>query len=212
MGRASGRKATDKEMADQLELAFDGRDEPDHPILLQRKPSADPDTSLESVGQDLCNARQRSGKTLMDISRELKILPHHVIAIEKGNLKSLPGRVYAIGFVRSYAAWLGLDAEKIVHSVRAGLAASDVKLPVIGPSAPLERRDHPEAVVAASTNATEHGITLLSPPERNLPQRFIAVLIIGVLLYSGYYVVASAGRSAPPPVLPVPARLAEQAA
>jgi cytoskeleton protein RodZ len=209
--RTRGRKATDKEMADQLQLAFDGLDELDQPILPQRKTSAGPDISLESVGQDLCNARQRSGKTLMDISRELKILPHHVIAIEKGNFESLPGRVYAIGFVRSYAAWLGLDAEKIVHSVRAGLAATDVRLPVIGPSAPLERRDHPEAVPAGSINATEHGLALLSPPERSVPQRFVAVLIIGALIYSGYYVVTSAGRSAPPPVLPVPARLAEQA-
>ena len=211
MLRTRGRKATDKEMADQLQLAFDGLDELDQPILPQRKTSAGPDISLEGVGQDLCNARQRSGKTLMDISRELKILPHHVIAIEKGNFESLPGRVYAIGFVRSYAAWLGLDAEKIVHSVRAGLAATDVRLPVIGPSAPLERRDHPEAVPAGSINATEHGLALLSPPERSVPQRFVAVLIIGALIYSGYYVVTSAGRSAPPPVLPVPARLAEQA-
>jgi cytoskeleton protein RodZ len=209
--RGSRRKATDKEMADQLQLAFDGLDELDQPILHQRKTSAGPDISLESIGQDLCNARQRSGKTLMDISRELKILPHHVIAIEKGSFESLPGRVYAIGFVRSYATWLGLDAEKIAHNVRAGLAATDVRLPVIGPSAPLERRDHPEAVLAGSINATEQGLALLSPPERSVRQRFVAVLIIGVLIYSGYYVVASAGRSAPPPVLPVPARLAEQA-
>jgi cytoskeleton protein RodZ len=209
--RASGRKATDKEMADQLRLAFDGLDELEQPILPQRKTSAGPDISLESIGQDLCNARQRSGKTLMDISRELKILPHHVIAIEKGSFESLPGRVYAIGFVRSYATRLGLDAEKIVHNVRAGLAATDVRLPVISPSTPLERRDHPEAVPAGSINATEHGLVLLSPPGRSVPQRFIAVVIIAALIYSGYYVVASAGRSAPPPVFPVPARLAEQA-
>src|ERR1700684_1561414 len=106
-------------MAGVLRLTLDDRGELDRPILRQRRTSADPDVSRESVGQDLCNARQRSGKVLMDVWRELKIPPHHLIAIEKSCYEALPGRVYAIGFVRSYATYLGLDAETLVARLKA---------------------------------------------------------------------------------------------
>ena len=41
-------------------------------------------------------------------------------AIEEGRFEELPGAAYAVGFVRSYATYLGLDAEALVDS---GVAA-----------------------------------------------------------------------------------------
>src|SRR5690348_2186886 len=100
-----------REMADVIRLTPDSGDELDRPIPRPRETPANLNLPLQTIGHDLCMARQRSGKTLMDIWRDLKIPPHHLIAIEKNQFEALPGRVYAIGFVRSYAAFLGLDAE-----------------------------------------------------------------------------------------------------
>ena len=197
------------EMAKILRLTPDSGSELDRPILGLPKTSADADVPPESVGQDLCKARHRSGKTLMEAWHETKIPPHHLIAIETRRFEALPGRVYAIGFVRSYSAYLGLDAETIVARLRVEMAGPDAKLPVIGPLPPPERKDL-DAEFAGSGDAEELVVRLLTPPERKLPHSVIAGLLIGVLIYSGYYVFAS-GHVAQPPIMPVPARLAAEA-
>jgi len=194
-------------MANVIRLTPDNGGELDRPSLGPGKKSADADAPPQSVGQDLCKARQRSGKTLMTVWHELKIPPHHLIAIEASRFEALPGRVYAIGFVRSYSAYLGLDAETLVARLRAEMGGPDAKR---GPLPPPERKD-PEAEFAGNGEATELVIGLLSPPERKLPQSVMAGLLIAALIYSGYYVLVSARRGAEPPVIPVPAQLAAEA-
>ncbi len=193
-----------------LRLTRDSGDELDWPILIPRKPPADADVSPESVGQDLCKARQLSGKMLMDVWRELKIPPEHLMAIEKSRFETLPGRVYAIGFVRSYAAYLGLDAETFVARLKAEMAGPDTNVTVIGSLLPLKSKDAPQTEFAASANM-KPVIGLFSAPERRLPQGVIAGVLIAMLIYAGYYVLASDQRMAPP-VMPVPARLMAEAA
>ena len=199
-------------MANVIRLTPDSGDELDRPILGPPNAPADADAAPDSVGQDLCKARQRSGKMLMDVWRELKIPPHHLIAIETGRFEALPGRVYAIGFVRSYSTYLGLDAETSVARLRAEMAGPNAKLPVIGPLPPPPKRKDLEAEFAESADRNEPLIDLLSPPERKwLPQSVAAGLLIAALIYSGYYVLAPDRRMAQPPVIPVPARLAAEA-
>ena len=194
-------------MANVIRLTPDNDGELDRPSLGPRKASADADMPPQSVGQDLCKARQRSGKTLMTVWQETKIPPHHLIAIEASRFEALPGRVYAIGFVRSYSAYLGLDAETLVARLRAEMGGPDAKH---GPLPRPERKDL-EAEFAGNGEAKELVIGLLSPPERRLPQSVMAGLLIAALIYSGYYVLASARRGAEPPVIPVPAQLAAEA-
>jgi cytoskeleton protein RodZ len=197
-------------MAEVLRLTPDDRGEMDRPSRSQSTISTDLDLYQESVGQDLCRVRQRSGKMLMDIWRELKIPPHHLIAIEKSCFEALPGRVYAIGFVRSYAAYLGLDPEICVARLKAEMAGPDLKLPVVRPSAPLERKDQGKAAPDVSDIATGPEVALFSRLER-LPRHVVAGLITAVLIFSGYHFVASAWRVTPPSVFPVPARLSAEA-
>ena len=198
-------------MADVLRLTPDFPSELDSPIVRQRKTSADLDVPVESVGQDLCKVRQQRGKTLMDVWRDLKIPPHHLIAIEKGCFEALPGRPYAVGFVRSYAAYLGLDAETFVARLKAEMAGPHIKRPVAAPSAQLERKHQLVPALSESGNGREPETALSSPPERWAPQWVTAGLMSAVLMYSGYYAITSALRAAPPPVIPVPARLAAEA-
>jgi cytoskeleton protein RodZ len=198
-------------MANVIRLTPDSGGEWDRPIPDPTETSAATDGPPESVGQELCEARQRSGKTLIDVWHETKIPPHHLIAIETSRFEDLPGRVYAVGFVRSYSAYLGLDAEKFVTRLRAEMAGPVAQLPDIGPLPPPARKDL-EPEIPESGDAEELFIDLFSPPERKLQHSVIAGLLLAVLIYSGYYVFASTWQMAqPPPVIPVPARLAAEA-
>jgi cytoskeleton protein RodZ len=205
-------------MADILRLTLDNGGELAWPGLYPRKTSGDADVALESVGQELSKARQRSGKMLMDVWRELKINPDYLLAIEESRFEALPGRVYAIGFVRSYAAYLGLNADELVDRLKTEMAGPDASEPVIGLVPPPESNMPRGGSLLPAERKPMLGV--LPPPERNLreggplvlsesklPQAVVAGLMAAVLLYSGYYVFVSAQSMVQPPVIPVPARL-----
>ena len=80
-----------------------------------REISGDSEAPLETVGQDLRAARLRRGDDLATVSRGLKIRKDHLEAVEEDRLENLPGKTYAIGFVRTYAGYLGLDAVEVVE-------------------------------------------------------------------------------------------------
>src|SRR5471030_1005157 len=80
-----------------------------------REISGDSESPLETVGQDLRAARLRRGDDLATVSRVLKIRKDHLEAVEEDNFAELPGRTYAIGFVRSYTQYLGLDVAAMVE-------------------------------------------------------------------------------------------------
>src|SRR5580698_3968486 len=80
-----------------------------------REISGEADAPLETVGQDLRAARLRRGDDLATVSKALKIRKDHLEALEEDSLDKLPGKTYAIGFVRSYAHYLGLDSAALVE-------------------------------------------------------------------------------------------------
>src|ERR1700743_625015 len=80
-----------------------------------REISGDLDSPLETVGQDLRTARQRRGDDLATVSKALKIRKDHLEALEEDRIEHLPGRAYAVGFVRTYAEYLGLDQAACVE-------------------------------------------------------------------------------------------------
>src|SRR3954463_16289841 len=80
-----------------------------------REISGDSESPLETVGSDLRAARLRRGDEIAQVSRALKIRKDHLEALENDRLEHLPGKTYAIGFVRSYARHLGLDAAQYVE-------------------------------------------------------------------------------------------------
>jgi cytoskeleton protein RodZ len=67
-----------------------------------------------TVGAELKAARLRLGEDLRTVAAALRIRPEHLEAMEEGAFDKLPGRAYAIGFVRAYAEYLGLDSSVIV--------------------------------------------------------------------------------------------------
>ncbi|MBI5162312.1 MAG: DUF4115 domain-containing protein [Magnetospirillum sp.] len=67
------------------------------------------------VGSTLRAARERMGKEILDCAQHLRIRQPYLQALEDGRHRDLPGGTYAIGFLRTYAEYLGLDGEEMVR-------------------------------------------------------------------------------------------------
>ena len=76
--------------------------------------SSDAPISVDTVGAELRAARLKRGEDLRSIAAALRIRREQLEALEEGRHDDLPGRAYAIGFVRSYAEFLGLDVSHVV--------------------------------------------------------------------------------------------------
>lgn len=90
-----------------------------------------------SVGETLRAARVAKGLELEDVSSTIHVRSVQLKAIEEGNIDSLPGMTYAVGFVRSYANFLGLNGISIVQRFKAEH----------GHDAPPSKLSFPEPVV-----------------------------------------------------------------
>jgi cytoskeletal protein RodZ len=66
------------------------------------------------IGERLRSERIRRKRSINDISRETRIAPRMLEAIENDDFNSLPGLVFARNFVKQYALALGLDPEPIL--------------------------------------------------------------------------------------------------
>ncbi|MDH5722826.1 MAG: DUF4115 domain-containing protein [Alphaproteobacteria bacterium] len=88
----------------------------------------------QTIGEILRAARLHYDQSLQDIERSLRIRECQIEAIEKGDIEKLPGRVYAIGFVRSYAEYLNLDGDLAVEMFKRQCLGNDInnrpKLPI----------------------------------------------------------------------------------
>ena len=62
-----------------------------------------------NLGVALRQARLKRKLSLDDVAAVLHIRKEYLQAIEQGSYRQLPGRTYAIGFVRAYASHLDLD-------------------------------------------------------------------------------------------------------
>ena len=68
------------------------------------------------IGDLLRRERERQNLSIKDIEKATSIRALYIDAIEKGEYKTLPGEVYAKGFVRNYANYLKLNANEIVNA------------------------------------------------------------------------------------------------
>jgi hypothetical protein len=71
-------------------------------------------TPAPSLGEMLQAARERKGVDLHRAERDTKIRLKHLAALESDDYAELPGNVYARGFLRNYALYLGLDPEEVL--------------------------------------------------------------------------------------------------
>jgi cytoskeleton protein RodZ len=71
------------------------------------------------ISDILKRKRLDRGFDLLDVARETRVPLRHLNAIEAGNFSSLPALAYSIGFVRTYARYLGLDPDAAARQYKA---------------------------------------------------------------------------------------------
>ena len=89
---------------------------------------------MQSVGQQLKDARVAQGKSLEDVGAELKIRADHVSALEEGDFSKFDAPIFIRGFVRTYCRFLKLDHNALIVQLNQELGgteslASDPALP-----------------------------------------------------------------------------------
>jgi cytoskeleton protein RodZ len=139
------------------------------------------------VGEELREARLTLGASVEDMAEHLRINRRYIHALEEGRVKDLPGAAYAVGFVRSYAAALGLDPDEAVRRFR-------------------------DVTGGAATKSGE--LVFPEPvPSRGMPAG--ALVAVGVVIAIGAYVAwynwTGAGNRVVDSVPPLPPRLEEAA-
>ena len=146
------------------------------------RPAEAAGTDAVRLGDELREARLTLGHSLAELAAELRIRGAHLEALEEGRLSDLPGAAYAVGFVRSYAKALGLDADEMARRFR----------DVSGTVARRPKLVFPEPV-----------------PERGMPAGLLvgvgAVLAIGA--YVAWFNLSGGGARTVDVVPPVPPRL-----
>lgn len=141
-----------------------------------REVEADADQSpetppKETLGQFLRQARIARGEELAAIAAKLKMRSDQLAAIESDDYEKLPGRAYAVGFVRTYARYLGLDANETVQRFKDESAATEGAKPVelVFPEAVDEPRMLPNGSIliwAMLIAMLIYGISYLTMPSR----------------------------------------------
>ena len=168
-------------------LTLDNEGGLDRKRIHLREISDELDAPLDTVGQDLRTARLRRGDDLASVSRVLKIRKDHLEALEEDRIEALPGRTYAVGFIRSYADYLGLDAIQCVERFKAEIAG---------------RGDASVTPISVIDEDAEH----------RMPHgwKIMAGVVVVLVLYGAYQLAASADKMlneptvAPAPVVPRP--------
>ena len=172
---------------------------------------------MTEIGRELAEARVRAGLSVEELSHRTKLSVPTLLAIERNQMNTLPGGLYARAMLRAYAREVGCDPEEIVKRFRAE-AGENVD--------PLEMLDR----MAAAANGSRvverlHSADIDAADHRRAVRNMVLFAI--VLLFGGAFYVTgghiaqiesikrlthrSAAPAAPVPAEPVPANPAEHA-
>jgi len=66
------------------------------------------------AGEAWKKQREEMGKTLEEVSSELRISQKYLRGIEGGNFSRFPAKVFSTGFIRAYATFLSVDPEPVL--------------------------------------------------------------------------------------------------
>ncbi len=69
---------------------------------------------MESFGHYLVQQRELRGMSPDDVIRVTKLSPQAVHALENDRFERLPGRAFVVGYLRAYAACVGLNPDEVV--------------------------------------------------------------------------------------------------
>ena len=119
---------------------------------------------MPALGEEFRSAREARGLTLSDVAEQIHIRSVYLNAIENEDWKSIGAPVYVRGFIRTYARFLGKDAEDAVGR--------------FNQTSPVERPVVPSASAATLSDNERSGPSLWA-----VAATLVAVLLVGFVAY-----------------------------
>lgn len=166
------------------------------------------------LGDMLRDAREAKGASLIDAERATKIRHKYLAALEEDNIAALPSPVYARGFLRNYAVYLGLNGDEVMELFEESRQPTRERI--------RAARGEPGSKPAARARKKNDRISIqpLSPEPIDTRVRYgssyIAISLLALPLIIAFYFVYSAyagggSRSAPIPDVTTTPRSAARA-
>ncbi|MFA9431228.1 helix-turn-helix domain-containing protein [Egicoccus sp. AB-alg2] len=126
------------------------------------------------IGEALRTARQDRGRSVEDVAQVLRTRSDYLRALEDERFEVFGGDIYAKGFLRNYAAELGLDPQPLLETYR---------------------REHGEEI--GSTVLVSSGAAT-RPTPRNAPPPWIAWVLVAVVVLAGLAFIGTLGSGRAP--------------
>lgn len=162
-------------------------------------PADDVPPPAASAGTLLARSREASGMSIEDVAAQLKLAPRQVVAIERDDFASLPGRTFIRGFVRNYARLLKLDVDAVLAALP-GEGASPA----------------PDRPLAATTSRSIGEMPREPGPRPGIARWAIPLVLVAIVAVAAFYEFARPPAparpaaihveppvAAPPPAAPV---------
>ncbi len=83
--------------------------------LRDREKELEPVSFSNGVGGLLQKERKARKLSIKEVSQETAISPRYLIALENDDYSQFPAETYTIGFLNSYADYLNLDKNRLIH-------------------------------------------------------------------------------------------------
>jgi cytoskeletal protein RodZ len=115
-------------------------------VTIQKPAEREPKLPLERIGDILRNERERRGDDLQQIADYLCIRRGFLVALENNRYDEFPADAYVIGFLRSYAEYLGLGGKDAIDRYRKEMAGRRKK-PTLSVPTPISEGRAPSAFI-----------------------------------------------------------------
>ncbi|MDY3982806.1 MAG: helix-turn-helix domain-containing protein [Veillonellaceae bacterium] len=142
---------------------------------------------MATVGEELRRERQRRGITLQDAANALHIRINYLSALESDQYKEIKASLFCKGFIRNYAQYLGLDANRLVANYE-NVVGDHVSISIkryIGksPRETKEALEQHKKVQEKKEELTRRGRRERRRQTANQERVFLGILLIIIVLF-----------------------------
>jgi cytoskeletal protein RodZ len=127
-------------------------------------------SKTERIGDILRRARLERDDDIYHIAEYLRIKPSYLVALENSQYSELPADAYVIGFLRTYASFLGINGKDAVDRYRYEMAGRRKK-PILSMPVPMSEGPAPSGLI------------------------MVGATIVVLLIYVLWYAISSTGRT-----------------
>lgn len=124
---------------------------------------------LKKMGEDFRRKREEMSLSLKEVENAISIRALYLQGIEEGRIHQFISTVYAMGFIRQYASFLGYDPEKIMKEYPDAFRL------------PPEKQDFAYGIGTMEMRGSPHGSI------RWMPNVIWGILIVGMIIAAFYF-------------------------